>query len=240
MEQSLQHNLTLLAEKAYGSNLPRYSDFLSVSELEQYEKMKGELSFASPRAFGGYEGAERKVVGFLAEAFPIVCLKIEPVNRKFSDELSHRDFLGSVLGLGLERSVIGDIVVKDRTGYLFCLSRMADYIRENLKAVSRTSVTVSVWEGEVDSLVEREKVTVSVSSLRVDCVVSAVLHLSRGDAERMAKCGLILVNGRPQEGDKKVREGDVFAVRGKGKFVFLGEEGKSRKERIFIAAELYR
>ena len=234
------HNLTLLAQKAYGSGLPRYTDFLSVSELEVYARLERELSFASPRAFGGYEGAERKIIGFFAEEFPIVCLNIEPVNRKFSDELSHRDFLGSVLNLGLERSVIGDILVHGNTGYLFCLSRMAGFLCENLTSVSRTSVKVSVWEGETAFLVKKERVTVSVSSLRADCVVSAVLHLSRGDAECLAKCGLVLVNGRVAEGDRRVKEGDVFAVRGKGKFVFLREEGKSRKDRQFITVEIYR
>lgn len=232
-------NLIALAKKSYASGIPRFSDFLSVTEYAEFLKVEQEISYAEVKAFGGYENAERKVIGFGGGEFPIVCLKISPINQRFSDKLTHRDFLGSVLNLGLERSVIGDILVKGNVGYLFCLSRMEEYIKNNLTSINHTSVIVERWEEEVSSLAEKEEISVTVSSLRVDCIVSAVLKVSRSEAERLAENGWILVNGKPLSGDKKAKAGDTFAVRGKGKFTFLEEEGKSRKDRTFIKVERY-
>ncbi len=94
--------------------------------------------------FGGYDGAERAVAAFgngcqYAE-FPVKIIKAEPLSQKFADKLSHRDFLGSLMGLGIKRNVLGDIVIKENTGYIFCLDSIADYIVQNLDKVRHTGV----------------------------------------------------------------------------------------------------
>lgn len=240
METDIEKNLTALAEKSYSSGIARCTDFLSASEMTVYETCKTRLSYASPRAYGGYEGAERQVVRFGEGKFPVVCLKIEPINAKFSDKLTHRDFLGSVLNLGLDRSVIGDIIVKDNTGDLFCLERMEPFILQNLTRVAHTSVVASKYEGEVSEVCETEQMTCTVSSLRADCLACAVFHVSRGDAEKAAENGFLLVNGRQIKPSFVCKEGYVLTLRGKGKFCFLEERGMTKKERHTILALKYR
>lgn len=240
MELETQKNLVALAKKAYASGFPRYSDFLTPNELAVFDKIKGELSYAEPASFGGYEGAERQVVKFGEGDFPIVCLKVEPLNAKFSDKLTHRDFLGSVLNLGLERSVLGDILVRENVGYLFCLERMERFITENLDRVAHTSVSVTRFEGEVTALQNVEEIVCTVSSLRADCLASAVFHVSRGDAEKAANNGFLLVNGRQIKPSANCKEGDNITLRGKGKFCFKEERGMTRKERHTVVALLYR
>ncbi len=89
-------------------------------------------------SFGGYDQAERQMIAFHPDAlafsweYPICCLKIEPKAVKFSEALSHRDYLGTILGLGVERSVIGDILVQEHAAWVFCQEKIADFIEENL------------------------------------------------------------------------------------------------------------
>ena len=112
------------------------------------------MRFAVPSSLaGGYDAAERKLACFGDEELcgyvedpPICCIRIEPVNAKFSDALTHRDFLGSVMGLGLKREVLGDIVLEDNCGYLFCHDTVAPYIIEQLNQVRHTTVRCSVSE----------------------------------------------------------------------------------------------
>ena len=96
---------------------------------------------------GGYHGAERQMIAFYPTdlgfywEYPICCLKIEPKAVKFSEALTHRDYLGTILGLGVERSVIGDILVKEHGAWVFCHNKIADFIMKNLCRVRHTTVT---------------------------------------------------------------------------------------------------
>lgn len=244
MSSELKKNLAALARKADESGRYRYTDFLSLAERQELYACEKELTYAGLTLWGGHENAERVVARFgtseREEPFPIVCLKVAPLQQKFANELTHRDFLGSVLSLGLERSVIGDIVVSDNTGYVFCLARMADYIRENLRRVAVTSVSVEVCEGEISAEQKTEEATLFVHSLRADCFVAAAYKLSRREAEEAFAAGLVFVDGRAAEASDALKEGAVVSVRGKGKVRFLREEGKSRKDRICITAAYYR
>ena len=110
-----------------------------------------ELARSGYRLLGGYEGAERAVAVFgsadtcgYEEEPPVTWVKIEPADRRFAGELGHRDFLGTVMSLGLKRGVIGDIVAGGSTGYVCCLESVADYICENLDRVRHTPVKLSL------------------------------------------------------------------------------------------------
>ncbi|MGN1234385.1 MAG: YlmH/Sll1252 family protein [Christensenellaceae bacterium] len=244
MESDLSKNLASLAERAYKGARYRYTDFLSLTELQEFYAAERSLAYAGVELSGGYPDAERKIVRFgrfdYEEAFPIVCLKISPLNQKFADELTHRDFLGSVLNLGIERSVIGDVVVKENEGYVFCLSGMADYLQENLTRVKHTSVRVEAFDGTIDSVDDGEETSILVTSLRADCMVAAAFRLSRSEAEEAFRAGAVFVDGRMTEGAKKVKEGESVTLRGKGKFRFIKEEGHSKKDRIYITVKIYR
>lgn len=135
-EQQLEKHFRDLARTAYQRGIVVFSDFLNLNELNIFQSLRPEFSYLKMENFGGYELAERQIAIFRPEApvfytdYPICCLKITPLNVKFAESLNHRDYLGAILNLGLERTCLGDILVEDDAAYLFCLERMADFIRE--------------------------------------------------------------------------------------------------------------
>lgn len=240
MDSAFQKNIRALAQKAYSSDRSFFTGFLSLSEIAEYRLMEKELSFVPSALYGGYEGAERAVLRLGGEEdFPITLLCVTPRGAKFSPVLTHRDFLGSVLSVGVERSVIGDIIVKEGAGYIFCLSRMADFIKEELNFVGRLPVSVEVCREKLDGAAKKEKAVFSVSSLRADCIVAGAFKLSRSEAENYFKGGLVYICGKSASPSDKIKEGDAVTVRGKGKFIFVGEEGVSRKGKIIVAVEKF-
>ncbi len=166
-----------LAEKSASGCYYTYSSFLSLAEQDLLAKTRLGASTA-----GGYENAERKIAVFGSEdAFgyteeaPIACLKIEPLMQKYADKLTHRDFLGSVIGLGLERDVTGDILIHENVGYMFCLENIADFIAENLTKVRRTDVKCErVPAPPLEMLALPEERAFFVASERVDAVIAAI------------------------------------------------------------------
>ena len=149
--------------------------------------------------FGGYDGAERAVAAFgngcqYAE-FPVKIIKAEPLSQKFADKLSHRDFLGSLMGLGIKRNVLGDIVIKENTGYIFCLDSIADYIVQNLDKVRHTGVKCSVvHELPAGAVAEPEEKEIIVASLRLDVLAAAVYNFSRSGVKELFVQRKVFVN----------------------------------------------
>lgn len=137
-EQQLEKHFRDLARTAYQRGIAVFSDFLNLNELNIFQSLRGEFSYLETETFGGYELAERQIAVFRPEApvfyadYPVKCLKITPLNAKFAEDLNHRDYLGAVLNLGIDRACLGDILVEEDAAYLFCLERMADFIRDNL------------------------------------------------------------------------------------------------------------
>ena len=112
--------------------------------------MEKELSYVPYQLGGGYQDAERVMLRFggeelmgYEEEFPISCLKVSPVSAKFADVLTHRDYLGALMNLGIERDRLGDILIAGNEAFIFCTSSMADFITENLVKVKHTSVSCS-------------------------------------------------------------------------------------------------
>jgi len=171
-----------------------------------------------------------------------VLLKIEPQMQKFADALTHRDFLGAILNLGIKRDLLGDLLIHENVGYQFVLEQMADYLTENLIRVRHTSVRVTrcevLPEGAGVTLEER---FVVAASPRVDAVIGAVWNLSRSEAKKMVEEERVTLRGkRITDPSKELSEGDRISVRGYGRFYFDGEEKKTRsgrgrmKVRVFI------
>ena len=119
-DQILRKHFTDLAQKADQSHIATFTGFLSLPEQSVFYSM--DFSYVPHCVFGGQEGCERAVIRFGEEwEFPICCIKMAPLMNKFADALTHRDFLGALMNLGIERSTLGDIYIEDKTGYLFCL-----------------------------------------------------------------------------------------------------------------------
>lgn len=131
----LINRINELAEKAYSENRFLFTDFLDMSQLSSFYGIEKDLAYVGTAVSGGTEGCERCIVRFGSpdnlgydESFPIALLYICPIQKKFSDTLTHRDFLGSVIGLGIERTKLGDIIVRDNEGYFFVADSISEYI----------------------------------------------------------------------------------------------------------------
>lgn len=247
--QQLKNRLRDLAEKSFRQNLFTFTGFLGLSELDVFRQTERELSYAGYKLFGGAEETDRKMVRFgKAEElgyevdFPISCIYIRPLAVKFADELSHRDFLGALMNLGIERSSLGDIRVGDREAYLFCLESMAEFICGHLTQVKHTHVKCSPVEAARDvPRDEPQTVTVQTASLRADAVIARVYNRSRENCLELFRTQKVYVDGRLCENNsRQLKAGETVNVRGFGKFKVLGGPRQTRRGRLALEIAVYR
>lgn len=247
--QQLKNRFRDLAEKSYTQGIYTFTGFLGLSEQEIFWQQEREIRHAGYALGGGCQDAERVVVRFGSETelgyqvpFPIVCIHISPLQQKFADELSHRDFLGALMNLGIERGTLGDIKVGNREAYLFCLDTIADFVCENLTKIRHTHVRCTVAEDFADVPQEEpERVSIHVQSLRVDAVLSKVYNISREKSLELFRVGRVYVNGRLCENNSRpLKAGETVNARGFGKFTLNGEPRETRKGKLAVEAEVYR
>lgn len=234
-----------LKRRSFSRGITVYTDFLSPGDVDIAVSESPEVSSF---AYGGAAFAERKVVRFggFSETedvtdFPIRIAKIETRGEKFAPELTHRDYLGALLSLGIEREAVGDIFVSGKTAYAAVLSGIADFISEQLTFVGRARVEVSFVPSVPESFAPKmQEVRFSVSSLRLDAVLARLYGLSREDAGKLVEGMCVSCRGRVILKTSYVpKEGEVFAVRGYGKFVFGSVVGETRKGKLSVTAEKY-
>lgn len=247
-QMSIKERMMELAERSFQNNQYTFSAFLSMAELSDYYSVERELSYATPKVWGGAEECERCMIRFgnpdsfgYVEEFPISILEILPLQDKFADELSHRDFLGALMNLGIERSTLGDIFVKNKRAYLFCKNTMADFIVENLSKVKHTSIMVKKLDS-VDELPKPElkEEMIQLSSLRIDAVIAKAYRLSRNASNELFQSGLVYLNGRIcTENAKTVKDGDVISTRGYGKLIFSNCVNVSKKGKNNCKIQMY-
>lgn len=247
--QQLKNRLRDLADRAYSQGIYTFTGFLGLSELDIFYRMEQELRYVGVTANGGCEDADRRVLRFgnpeelgYEAPFPVVCVHIKPLLPKFADTLSHRDFLGALMNLGIERSTIGDIKVGEKEAYLFCLESIAPFICENLEQIKHTHVRCEVTE-DVAQLPqeEPERIGIQVQSLRVDAVLAKVYNMSREKSLELFRAGKVYVNGRLCENNARpVKQEETVNARGYGKFKLAGEPRETRKGRISVEVAVYR
>ena len=249
-EQLLYKRLIELSNRAYQNNIYTFSDFLSLSQQDILYQAARDSSFAPIKfdLFGGYENCERKMVRFGSESdfgyeidFPIKCIKVEPLAKKFAKEYTHRDYLGSLMSLGIDRKKFGDIFVDGMDAYIYADESTADYLLENFVSVGRNSVKCSISELP-DSYKKSalKETTIQVASPRADAVISKVYNLSRKDTIPYFTEKKVSVNGHIVENnDKILSAGDSVSVRGFGKFNLVAEGGLSRKGKLNLVVEIF-
>ena len=249
-EQLLYKRLIELSNRAYQNNIYTFSDFLSLSQQEILYQACRDKDFAPIpyELFGGYENCERKMARFGSEAdmgytvdYPIKCIKIEPLAKKFAKEYTHRDYLGSLMSLGIDRKKFGDIFVDGMDAYLYADESTADYLMENLVSVGRNSV--KCYFSELPDSYKRAaltEATIQVASPRADAVIARVYNLSRKDTLPYFTEKKVSVNGHIVENnDKILSSGDSVSVRGHGKFNITSEGGLSRKGKLNLTVEIF-
>ena len=212
--QQWKNRLHDLADKSFQQGIFTFTDFLGLSEQDIFWREEEKLRYAGIHLWGGCENADRVMVRFGSAdelgyemPFPIVCIHIQPLARKFADELSHRDFLGALMNLGIERSILGDIKVGEKQAYLFCMDSMAEFICENLTQVKHTHVKCAITE-EYHIVPEEApmQVIIQVQSLRVDAVLAKVYNMSREKSLELFRTGKVYVDGRLCENNSRSEE----------------------------------
>lgn len=175
------------------------------------------------------------------EDFPICYLLISPVNSKFADSLTHRDFLGGLMNLGIKRELLGDIIVADNCAYLICLGQISTYIMDSLSRVKHTTVKVEMIDSLPDDVIKIPDPTeIIVASLRLDAMLSAVFKLSRNEASRLLAGKKAYVNSKLTESSSyMLKENDVVSLRGYGKFTFVSQLRKTKKDRLVVEVIKY-
>lgn len=244
-ELLLQKRFCELAKTAYQRNIPMFSDFLNLNEQDVFIQSLHSMPPISCIMMGGYTLAERKLAAFLPyevseELIPIRKLEIRPLNAKFSEELTHRDYLGALLNLGIERNVLGDIIVGEKNAYVICKDKMADYIMEQLVRIKHTTV-MTVPADFVDEISPKiETISGSVQSIRLDSVLAAATNISRSHIIDYIEGARVFVNGRLiTTNSYNLKEGDIISVRQVGRFRYVGVGSISKKGRSMITIEKF-
>lgn len=247
-EALFKKRLAELANKAYTDNRYLFTSFLSLAELNSYYQMERELSYVPVTVFGGTADCERVMLRFGDEAlcgyeepFPIACVEIAPLVEKFGEELNHRDYLGALMNLGIERATLGDIVIIGKHAFLFCAEKMSSYIIEELDKVRHTSVRCEIAKEIPKSTVTRlERKTFQVSAARADSIIAKLYNLSRSESVDLFRAKKVFVNGRLNENNSgQLKSGDKVSVRGFGRFAFVGVSGETRKGKLNVEADVY-
>ena len=253
-----------LATRAYMNSFVTHTDFLSLSEVAMfYQILAGEgvpsnvHEYCGARyvVYGGWDDAERAMICFLpdyldeeaflmsekAENTVLKCVHVTPLNSKFSDELNHRDYLGSVMNLGIERDQIGDILTGDKEAFIFATPDIAEMMEKELIRIRHTSVKCSIVNSAQCNIEPHfQEISGSVASERTDCIVAFVFHLSRAEAQRLIESESVFVDGRTAySGGYDLKAGARVSVKGYGKFIYLGTANTTRKGRLFVQVKLF-
>lgn len=237
MIDRLKNRFTELSSRAEKTGTACCTKFLNLAEQSDLYALKLPCTL-----FGGFEGAERRIAVFGAGCGfvpPIACVRICPASKKFSDELTHRDYLGSLMALGVTREMLGDIIVFEGGAYLFCLETIADFVIENLSEVKRTSVKCE--RGSPPDTVSGggSEISLVVPSERLDALIAAVYKLSREDAKAAVEKGLVFVDSRlVTKAGAFLTDGASVTVRGRGRFTFSGTERETKKGRLRVTVKI--
>ena len=226
------------------NNIVRSSCFLTEREqrLVSMKKIKPMLMW------GGYESAERKRAIFIPEYFSEQNIKDDCqlaetsivsviTNNESNKLLSHRDFLGAVLGLGLKREMVGDIIIDGQKAVIIIDCKLTEYIIENLKEVGRYKVKCEMSDGcsIKDYTPAFKEIKDTVASLRLDNIIASAFNISRNEASDAIKAGKVFIDGiECKENDETVQIGEKMTLRGKGKVILYETGGTTNKGRLRV------
>lgn len=248
-DELLRKRLSELADKAFAQNVYTHTHFLNEYEQSIYREMQKELSFVDSYLEGGHQYFTRAFVVFGSEEMfgyqgeiPLACARVSPLFHKYADKLSHRDYLGAMMNLGMERHQIGDILVDEKEAYVFCFQHIGEFLEENLTKVKHTQVKAEIvsWEetGFTQKFLKKQGF---VASMRLDALISLAFGVSRNVSDGLLKKQKVFLNGKLLlRGDHKIKPGEIISVRGHGKFL-VEELGKqSKKGRQFVILEIFK
>ena len=255
----IKNRIIDLSRMSYERGIYTFSDFLTLAEQSDFIEVlrSGKLYNNDYSTYGGYEGSERVMIRFGSEeslgyeqAWPISCIKISPLNHKFSEDLSHRDILGSLMNLGIKRHLLGDILIPNNSdltsnnqpaAYVFAEEHIADTLCHELTRIRHTSVLATIIDNpeEIPQPTLKE-CTLQVKSERIDLIVAHTFNLSRSQAADLFMAQKVFIHGRLMENESHtLKVGDLTSVRGYGRFIYQGASGSTRKGNLIVTISKY-
>ncbi len=241
-ERYLSAHIADLQRLSVKSGVPRFSLFLNEREAVVADNsVKG-----SPCFFGGYDGAARVICGFTEDTYayelpPSDIFPIVPLTFVFRerDKLSHRDFLGALLSLEIKRELVGDILTAEGYAVVFVHETAAELVA-SLDKIGKVGVRCEKGITKPLPMQQTQKTETTVSSLRLDCIVSAAVNTSREKSASLIKSGMVNADFSPcLNVSAEVKENTVISVRGHGRYRLSEISGETRKGRIRVVIEKY-
>lgn len=192
---------------------------------------------------GIFKDSERRVISFnntYGVEYPIRVLEVE--NKSNFSTLKHKDYLGAILSLGIERCKLGDIIVSEDKAYIPTLEGIEKYIVDNLTQIGKSPINIKTLEDiSLVPIIQFEDIIIRVSSLRLDSVVAKIANISRNNAIELIDAGKVLIDyTKAKERSQDARKGTRLTIRGYGKFIVSDIIGTTKKEKQIIQIKKYK
>ena len=230
------------------------TEFLSIYQKQIIQKKLNELGVKNYIFFGGYDEAEGQILIIYPEKFDLDIVTNNLKNiikvikiilpKELEGKYSHRDYLGSVMQMGLNRNRIGDIIVYGNKAYIIVLKENAEYLINYLSDLTKFRKSkiqlIDYTDIEVKPI-EYEEFNILINSMRLDNFVSEIANNSRSKAEEMLKQEKIYINSKVEtKSSKAVKEKDIIVIRGKGKYLVDKILGENKKGKIIVNIKKYK
>lgn len=243
-EQFFARHMEELAERTYYGHYPVYTEFLTTREYTILNQIKKQFPPVRLEFFGGHVDCDHMICGFFPKDwqsidFPVCCIRVDVSDSRYAQSLSHRDYLGAILNLGIERSKIGDIRICNQTAFVFCKEDFAPFIIEHFTMVKQTPVHCEVLSSAGDIPPQQfEQSARSIASCRLDNIISAITGMSRSKSSALIRQGLVVAEHEVRNSVSYVCHDEaVITIRGYGKYrLHIPEDcyTKKGKQKIII------
>ena len=234
-------------------NKIEYTDFLDLAQIELVQKFINKIKVENFISYGGFEQAERKMFVFYPDKFNSIVVErnlsniLQIIRIELPDDLkgkyTHRDYLGAVIKLGIERKKVGDIIVDNNGADIIVDKDISKFLLENLGSLTRFSkseITVENIEDIRQVEIRKEELEIIVSSMRLDNIISELARSSRNKALDIINTERVFVNFQCEtKKTKQIKIGDMITIRGKGRFFIKELVGQTRSGRIVIKIEKF-
>lgn len=229
------------------------TNFLDMYQISLVETFLRKIKFSNYLLYGGYEQAERKILIIYPEKYDL-----ETVNKYYENSINivridlededkgkftHRNYLGGIIKLGINREKIGDIIVTEDGADIITIKEFSNILNEQLQALTRFSqskITILEIKQLRKHTIQIESIKIILPSLRLDNIVSDLAKTSRSKAVQIINSERVFINGQNEtKVSKQVKLDDVITIRGKGRFIIKEFVGNTRSGRIIVRIEKY-
>lgn len=244
-EEYFKSNISNIVNVAQYRYYAKFTDFLDEYQQALAQQHLNRLAFFNYFFFGGTNNSTRKMLGVfpleeecLIEAFPITALQID-----FSNQitLTHRDFLGSLMGLQISRACVGDILIDKGKAIIFVSNEVANFVLLNLTKIGRANVKVEICsELSIEHEQKFKEIEGTISSMRLDCIVAFLLNKSRTLAVQVIQSRRVKINHFDVDSvSYLIKPNDIITIQGKGKFIVDDTIKPTKKNRLHIKIKQY-